>query len=114
MKKIIYFFLTFNSLLAQAQNIEVGLDIALMKVKSKFILFPNEKINTRFGGNIGYRINGNYTFRFGLYNENWDYRYSNKSCKVDTVNKYQICYNDTGEYSQNWVSVPLIDRKSVV
>ena len=79
MKKILTFIIILNGyiVIAQEKDIEVGFDISIMQVQPNIYSVQNQKLNTRFGGHIGYRFNRFYTVKTGLFNENWDYLYSN-------------------------------------
>lgn len=94
--KLFFFFLLIGIFTSIAQNkpIEIGFDISIMRVQPNFYTEANDKINTRFGGNIGCRINKYYTFRLGLYNEGWDYRYP--------ISKHSV--------PMNWWSIPLLNE----
>ena len=100
------------SLTVKAQNkrFEIGLDVGLMKVKSSGYVYPNQKLNTRMGGNVGYRFSDHYTFRLGLYNENWDYRYIGKNCTIDPMTQFKICYDNNINNQDNCFTIPLISE----
>ena len=84
--------------------------MGLMKVKSSAFMYPNQKINTRIGGSVGYIFSKHYTFRLGLYNENWDYRYVGKNCKIDPATQFQLCYDNDLNFRQNCYTIPLISE----
>ena len=59
MKKILTLIIALNSFIATAQEngMEVGFDISVMHVQPNIYPERNQKLNARFGGHVGYRVN---------------------------------------------------------
>ena len=112
MKKILTLIIALSSLIATAQEkgIEVGFDISIMQVKPNFYPERNQKLNTRFGGQIGYRVNRYYTIRTGLYNETWHYLYQGIACSTNPLTQEEQCFNRRNDSRMNWWSVPLFNE----
>lgn len=113
MKKYIIVVLMFVAITTtQAQNkpIEVGFDISIMRVQPNFYSETNQKVNTRFGANIGYVVNKYYTVRVGLYNESWDYLSDRTKCSIDPITQKKVCNNLRFDFRMNWWSIPLLNE----
>ena len=111
-KKAIILFFLIKGIIIEAQNkpIEVGFDISIMRVQPNFSSKANQKVNTRFGGNIGYRVNKHYTIRIGLYNEGWDYYYDGFLCYIDSTTKNELCLSYRSDVRMNWWSIPILNE----
>ena len=110
-KAIILLFLI-KGIIIEAQNkpIEIGFDISIMRVQPNFYTEANQKVNTRFGGNIGYKVNKHYTIRIGLYNEGWDYLSDRTKCAIDPITKNEVCNNLRFDFRMNWWSIPILNE----